>query len=535
MLKTITQKLTAFDAENRLRYLTRQAFKLRLPRDIAPVLFFNASSRLGEISQNAAFTLLSALGLQTAGVPVVYFACERGLSQCVLGTRWDAPEQKPPCNTCTRRSRSLFAHAPVLPLHYEEDAALAARLAPLGLRDLMGFRLPLPGFRESLPLGSLATPSLRWSLRMHTLPDDATSRSLMQRYMLSAANLAQRFDVVLQQVQPQAVWLFNGMMFPEATARWVAQQRGVRTITQEVGFQPFSTFVTDGEATAYPLALPDDFTLTAEQNARLDAYLEQRFQGKFTMAGIRFWKEMLPLDDLLLTKMAAFDAMVPVFTNVIYDTSQVHANRIFNDMFHWLETIVELITAHPRTLFVVRAHPDEVRPNSRKQSRETVQNFLAQRGLLGRENVVFIDSQTFVSSYALIGRSKFVMVYNSSIGLEATLLGAPVLCGGKARFTQIPTVFLPNSPAEYRRMADEFLQVQGIQTPPEFIENARKFLYAQLYRASLPYDAFLEAADRPGMVRLKPFDLQALAPENCAATRALVDGLLQGKPFWVEA
>ena len=50
-----------------------------------PVIFFNASTRLGGISQNAAFATLSAMALQLAGVPVRYFACRSGMERCTLG------------------------------------------------------------------------------------------------------------------------------------------------------------------------------------------------------------------------------------------------------------------------------------------------------------------------------------------------------------------------------------------------------------------------------------------------------------------
>ena len=66
-----------------------------------------------------------------------------------------------------------------------------------------------------------------------------------------------------------------------------------------------------------------------------------------------------------------------MFTNVVYDTSQVHANKIFPHMFAWLETVLELIRSHPETLFVIRAHPDEMRPGTAKQSRESVRDWVA--------------------------------------------------------------------------------------------------------------------------------------------------------------
>src|SRR4030095_3016839 len=102
----------------------------------------------------------------------------------------------------------------------------------------------------------------------------------------------------------------------------------------EVGLQPASAFFTDGEATAYPIHIPDEFELNEAQNTKLDAYLVRRFQGDFTMAGIKFWADMkgLDADASFLQKAAGFKQIVPIFTNVIFDTSQPHANTVFEDM-----------------------------------------------------------------------------------------------------------------------------------------------------------------------------------------------------------
>ena len=311
----------------------------------------------------------------------------------------------------------------------------------------------------------------------------------------------------------------------------MAQAYGLPVVTHEVGMQRLSAFFSRGEATAYPIHIPESFELTPAQNARLDAYLENRFQGKFTMAGIRFWPEMQGLDEAFLRKAAGFRQVVPVFTNVVYDTSQVHANVLFPHMFAWLEAVLKLVRSHPETLFVLRAHPDEMRPGSKKQSRESVRDWVRANGVDRLDNVVFIDSQEYLSSYELVGRSKFVLLYNSSIGLEAALLGKAVLCGGRARYTQYPMVYFPASQEDFCRQAEELLQAGEIEVPPEFRRNARRFLYYQLYRASLPLDRYLESAPRAGFVQLRPFSWQDLLPENSPALRVIVEGILEGAPF----
>jgi hypothetical protein len=198
-------------------------------------------------------------------------------------------------------------------------------------------------------------------------------------------------------------------------------------------------------------------------------------------------------------------------------------------MFAWLDAIMDAIRNHPETLFVIRAHPDEMRKH--KESRESVAGWVEARGVEGLANVTFIGSQEYLSSYELIQASKFVMVYNSSIGLEASLMGAPVLCGGRARYTQIPCVFYPASPQAYRRLAEEFLASEQIVVPPEFKSNARRFLYYQFYKVSLPFDGYLEDHVLPGMVKLKPFGWEELLPERSPTLSTIVEGIRDGSEF----
>ena len=223
---------------------------------------------------------------------------------------------------------------------------------------------------------------------------------------------------------------------------------------------------------------------------------------------------------------------MPIFTNVIFDTSQPHANTVFEDMFDWLDMTLDVIRAHPETLFVIRAHPDELRV--RKSSRETVAAWVEASGADKEPNVVFVAPNETLSSYDLIQKSKFVMVYNSTIGLEASIMGAAVLCAGKARFTQYPTVFFPQTVDEVGSKMKEFLEAERIDVPPEFKRNARRFLYYQLFRTSLPFGDFLAPSVRTTQTQLKSFELEELSPENSKVIEAIFDGLLSNGDFLLQ-
>jgi hypothetical protein len=498
---------------------------------LAPVIFFRASTGIQDFSHNNAFHMLAAWGLRLQRVPVIHFACHAGMARCVLGTVAAKPGVKPPCSSCIRHSQAMLKGSAARWFGYQDDGQLRNRLSGLSVIELENFQfehddqlLPSP-----IPLGALVVAGLRWRLRRHHLLDDEGTRFLFREFILSSWNAAREFAALLDETAPQAVVVFNGQFFPEATARWVALQRGIRVITHEVGLQPFSAYFTDGEATAYPIHIPAEFQLSPEQNARLDEYLSTRFQGNFSMAGIRFWPEMKGLDQALLQRLNLFDQVVPVFTNVIFDTSQPHANTVFADMFAWLGCVRELALEFPRTLFIIRAHPDETRAG--KVSLETVEDWLKQNRTDQLPNVHFVAPTEFLSSYELIQRSKFVMVYNSTIGLEATILGAPVLSAGKARYTQYPTVFFPETVEEYLREARAFLRAEKIEAPDEFRQNARRFLYYQLYKTSLPFNRFLRPSYAPSLSRFTAFTWQDLLPEDSPAIRAVLDGILHHGDF----
>lgn len=493
-------------------------------KETRPVVFFNASTRLQAMSQNAAYSLLTALAVRLAGVPVIQFVCNSGLQRCVLGSKRDDYEQLPPCERCTRQSRTVFKDLDTRWFEPRSYPELEQQLADLTVGEMETFQY------TGTPLGFWALNSLRWMLRRLTIEDTPRNRAFFRSYILSAWNVYNQFSVLIQKENPQAVVLFNGMFYPEAAARYACLQHNIRVVTHEVGLRPYTAFFTTGEATAYPMQIDADFELDEAMNRRLDDYLSSRFKGDFSMAGVRFWPEIKPLGPDFLSKAAEFERIVPVFTNVIFDTSQVHANTLFPHMFAWLDNVQTVAAAHPNILFVIRAHPDECRPG--KESRESVADWVKKSAILNLPNVVFYDASEFVNSYELIHRSHLVMVYNSTIGLEATLLGKPVLAGGKARFTQLETSFYPASADEYNQLLEKLLTTDMIEIPPHYRHNARRFLYYQLYATSLEFGDFVED-DRvwKGYVKLKDFPLDLLKPERSPTIQSLLDGIIHEGDF----
>ena len=93
-------------------------------------------------------------------------------------------------------------------------------------------------------------------------------------------------------------------------------------------------------------------------------------------------------------------------------------------------------------------------------------------------------------------------------------------------------VFFPESLEAYLEKLEDFLNAEEVRAPDVHRLNARRFLYFQLYRTSLPFDRFLEPDGIwPGFVRLKAFIWQDLLPENSSTLKTISEGILNGNGF----
>jgi hypothetical protein len=79
---------------------------------------------------------------------------------------------------------------------------------------------------------------------------------------------------------------------------------------------------------------------------------------------------------------------------------------------------------------------------------------------------------------------------------------------------------------------EEFLDADQINVPPDFKRNARRFLYYQLFRTSLPFGRFLEPSVRTTQTKLKDFELNELLESE--AIKTILDGLLDDGDFLLQ-
>jgi hypothetical protein len=88
---------------------------------------------------------------------------------------------------------------------------------------------------------------------------------------------------------------------------------------------------------------------------------------------------------------------------------------------------------------VVRAHPNQRNPKELTRIRDFCESC---------EEVIFVGPDSPVDSYALVARSERVITFGSTIGVEASYWGKPVISTAPSGYTGLGAVYEPSSHAE---------------------------------------------------------------------------------------
>jgi hypothetical protein len=245
---------------------------------------------------------------------------------------------------------------------------------------------------------------------------------------------------------------------------------------------PFSTFdsgpgrlrlVHDGVA-AHLADLPRAFEivnrdLTAPQKARAIALgreeLSQRTHG---------------LDDRHFQVVPATDSpqncdiLIPL--NIRWDSAALSRQRLFPSVEENIAALLDWAAGRPGVTLCIRQHPNERRDHLRGS--DNWEALLDRFGHLG-DRVRWIAAADPVSTYDLIRAAKVVLPHTSTVGIEAALLGTPVILSTRVYYDTFSFVFNPATRQDFFALIDQALSGSLSVTDPAKSEAALAYFLTQ--------------------------------------------------------
>jgi hypothetical protein len=460
--------------------------------------------------------------LRVRGADVHFVTCGGGLEICDRANTWEAPPM--PCTTCRQYvngsiDRHGFPRVALREGWQRDDPVPWPEIDELGLKDLVEVT------DLGIALGELVDIPVKWFLMAAQTQDDPLAPLTYRRFLRSSRRVVRGLERALDDVQPDVVVLLNGLFFFEAICWDLCRRRGIDVVTYERGLIKETLLFRRGVA-----ACLLDVTslwervkgepLTAEEDARLDSYLDERKHGRQTID--RFWQDA----QFSSPERAGRGRLAVLFTNLTWDSAVIGQEVAFPSIQTWVAAVIEAFAERPEHELIVRVHPAEVKLPG-KQTREPIGEFLQRRFPELPANVRVVQADDPTSSYPLMEACDVGLVFTSTTGVELALQGKPVIVAGQSHYRDKGFTIDVSTPTELLTKLDAALADPAGAAPDAVL--ARRYANLFFFRAPIRSPGVEEHV--LGLARLTVHDIDELRPGLDPELDRICDGILLGGDF----
>lgn len=458
--------------------------------------------------------------LRLRGADVQFITCGGGLERCDRTTTWEAPPM--PCRGCTKYvDDTLDAHGMTrhaLSQYWNEEDASWPELDEIPSSELINV------VSDDYALGRMIDIPVKWFLLNTRLNEDPIGAVTTRAFLRSARRILRAMTRMLDQLRPTTVVLVNGLFLFERIAAEVCQRRGIDVVNYERGYIT-DTLLFSRDRLACFGEMGDEWNtvkerpLTEGERGDLHKYLEDRMHGRRSIerywAGVRF--------DEVPRRLPG--RRVALLTNLTWDSAVIGKEVAYPSIQEWLDSSIDYFAERPDDELVIRVHPAEVRLAG-KPTREPLFEYLAGRAESLPENVKVIGPADPTSSYPLMAGSDAVCVFTSTTGLEAALLGRPVIVAGTTHYRGKGFTLDVEDPQDYVATLDRVMADPESYLPDrDLVER-----YAHRFFFGIPISSSFVKEHIQGLAQLEVGSRADLEPGGHAGLDQICDLILAVTP-----
>lgn len=135
-----------------------------------------------------------------------------------------------------------------------------------------------------------------------------------------------------------------------------------------------------------------------------------------------------------------FDVIMPL--NVEIDAASLIRSSNFENMYYWLTETVDFLLKNTNARIAIKEHP--IIYNRTDILKNSMLNHLA-----GNPMAKYFSRDDKVNTYQLIDKSRIVLPYTSTVGIEAAIMGKCVIVESGVYYTDLPFVIKSDSKNDY--------------------------------------------------------------------------------------
>lgn len=328
----------------------------------------------------------------------------------------------------------------------------------------------------------------QYSLRV----EDVDPSSDLYRLRLSRNECAARaFLHWLEREKPEVFIVPNGSILEYGVAYHVARYLDVPVVTYE--FDEPQHRIRLGQNTEVMREETDelwqarrDLSLTQEQRTRVAELLSARQKGStWQNFPIQFQGVPKQGGEEIRKGLGLDERPVILLAPNVFGDSATLGRQIFSDsMTEWLARTLQHFVDRDEIQLLIRIHPSEARFPSGTSMEEVVRETLPQLP----EHIRLITAEDPINTYDLVEISALGIVYTTTVGLEMSLSGVPVVVTGFTHYRGKGFTLDPQSWREYFEIIEAVLdRPDAYRLDEKNLRDAWKYAYHFFFEFTHPF------------------------------------------------
>ena len=368
-------------------------------------------------------------------------------------------------------------------------------------------------------VGDWVRASVQSHLRISAIDlDDDRVADAYRSYAYSGLVACFALERLLDDVDPDVLFVFNGRQSSTRVAFELARRRGIRVIVHERGVRKETLQLTENvdavSLAPFPRYWEDwgDVPLDAGEVETIVPHMLERQHG----LGLS-WRSFTgaPEPEADVRAHLGLDPERPTW--VLYTSSDDEVageagwHGAFRDQFDWIEATVAYAAARPDLDLVVRVHPNTGGRRATGANAPQLERFERMRAALPA-NVRMVGADEDVSTYTLMDLATVGLVYHSTVALELACKGKATVVAAGNVVEGLPFVRTVGANRDgYEPLLDGLrADVPVAAVDPEVARLAHRFAYGYLYR--MPVEFPLVTMPTPHEGRVAWSNTAELAP-----------------------
>jgi hypothetical protein len=171
--------------------------------------------------------------------------------------------------------------------------------------------------------------------------------------------------------------------------------------------------------------------LTKKETQELEKFIKKRTEGKEGQVVLYGFSDIKKEKLQKKFELEKYKKIYAMFPNVPWDAALMNADIVFDSVYDWVSTTIEIFKKRPDFLLIIKIHPSEIKV---MESKKTIGDYIVEKFKNLPENIQVIPSDTEISPYSILPLIDYGIVYNGTIGLEMVLRNMSVFVAGKAHY-----------------------------------------------------------------------------------------------------